>query len=204
MAGQTRNEAVSPAPASELEEAVRKRNASLDEYLDRRFDVQEIAKEIRQLLGPSPEGIEKTLMTMSDIESLLDANEELLVELGHLPEHGGDFDIVYYQWMRLERRIADGKIEALSDVPKEFHADFSYLFDHFYDGRWPRNSEAICDDLDVNLEELDYEVRSRYDFSNFMPQGRTKRSPKLDALRAQLNQSWDEFKLAARAVAYHF
>jgi len=192
------------ATQSKLDEAVRKRNHSLDAYENERSDMEELADSIRRLLGDSPEGVEQTLATMDGITSLLDANDDLLVELGCIPEDRGDFDIASYQRMRLERRIADRKIEDLSEVPEQFQDDFRHLFDDPGADDRPRDTEAIRDDLAVNIEELGYEIESHYDFSNFMPQGRTKGSPKLDALRDELNEKWDEFKSAAWAVAHHF
>lgn len=204
MTGQATNAPTPPAPESKLEEAVRKRNHSLDAYWDKRSTMETIADEIRRLHGPAPQGVDKTLARMSDIESLLDAIEDMLVELGCIPEHGGYFDIPYYRWMRLERRIADRQIDDLSEIPEEFQDDFSHLFDNPGSDDGPRDTEAIRDDIAINLEELGYDIKSYYDFSDFMPQGRTKGSPKLDALRDELNERWDEFKSAATAVAHHF
>jgi archaellum component FlaC len=184
--------------------AVQNRNQKLDEYIDKQCTVEVIASNIRELIEPSGKGIERVLSTMSDIESRLELMDGLFLELGCIPEHGGDFDTRYYQWMRLERKIANRKITEIEEIPEEFHDDFRHLFDSSYEDQRPRDTEAIRDDLKYDIEELGYMLERFDDFSNYVPLERKKSSPQLNALREELNELWDEFKDGAKAVAYHF
>lgn len=190
-------------PASALDEAVRKKNQRLMEFYDKQFEVSDLAEEIRRLIGTSSEGVDQVLRTMADIETCLETMEDLFQELGCIPD-AGEFDEFNYRWIRIERRIADRKIRELSEVPEEFQDSFRHVFDDPYDTHRPRDTESIRDDIEMQCEILREDVGSCYDFSDFMPQGRTRTSPKLDALRDELNRRWDEFKSAAKAVAYHF
>lgn len=190
------------SPDSKLAEAVRKKNQSLTEFYKAQWEAEDIAEDIRRLLGPSPAGVDRVLATMSSIEWRLQDLEEMFQELGCIPD-SGEFDTDNYRWLLVERRIANRQIRELSDVPEEFQDSFRHLFDD-PSGDQPRDTEAIRDDIAMSLEVLRDETRFADDFSRFMPQGRKKGSAKLDALRDELNERWDEFKSAAKAVAYHF
>jgi hypothetical protein len=184
--------------------AVQNRNQKLDEYWDKQNNLETVADEIRQLIGPVAKGAVQVLSTMSDIESRLEVMDELFVELGHIPTDLDHFDIRCYQWMKLERKIANRKIRQIEEIPEEFHDDFRHIFGSSYPDELPRDTAAIRDDLSYQIEELRYMFEGAYDFSDYMPEGRKKNSQQLDSLRDKLNELWTEFKDAAKAVAYHF
>jgi hypothetical protein len=190
----------------ELKAAIEKRNRDLDAYYDKQANLVVIADEIRQLAGASGTGVAKVLSTMSDIESRLELIDQLFVELGRVPDSGDYFEAGEYQHVMLERRIANRKIRDIDEIPEAFRDDFRHLCDE--DGTLHtdalRDTDAIRDDLGNDLEELGYMLERVDDFSCYLPAGRTRGSPKLDALRDRLDTLWDEFRSAARSVAYHF
>lgn len=187
-----------------LKVAVQDRNQKLDEYWDKQNNLETVADEIRQLLEPTGKGVVQILSTMSDIESRLEVMDELFVELGYIPTDLDYFDIRCYQWMKLERKIANRKIRHLEEIPEEIRDDFCHLFGESYPDELPRDTEAIRDDLSYQIEELRYLWEGGDDFSDYMPEGRKKNSQQLDSLREKLNELWTEFRDSAKAVAYHF
>ncbi|SMP79606.1 hypothetical protein [Noviherbaspirillum suwonense] len=186
-----------------LKVIVQKRNQDVREYFDKRYVFETIATDIRQLIDLRGKNIDEVLSDMSDIESSLEVVSELFTELGFMTEHGGEFDIDYYRCMRLERRIANRNITELEEIPEEFRDSLGYMLDSD-DDEYPRNTASIHDDLRDEYEELGYRLKSYHDFSDYMPEGRKKETQKLKTEREQLNTLLDEFKRAAKSVAYHF
>lgn len=182
-----------------------KRNRELAAYFDHWATAGACANEIRQLVGDSETGIEAVLATLADIEHSLDTVHGYFTELGHIPEHNGDFDADSLMWVVIERNIGNGKIRTLDDIPEALRDDFRYLFegDELLYVERPRGSEAIRIDLGDEREELDRMLARGRDFSDFVPAG-GKSADSLADLRAELNALWDELRAAARAAAWHF
>jgi len=194
------------APDDALGATLDKRNRDLAAYFDHWATAGACANEIRQLISPSETGIEAVLANLAEIEGSLDAIHGYFTELGHIPEHNGDFDTDSLMWAVIERNIGNGKIRSLEDIPEALRDDFRYLFegDELLYVERPRDSDAIRDDLRNECEELDGMLARPYDFSNFVPDGQNKGEYILEDLRTELNALWDEFRDAARAAARHF
>jgi hypothetical protein len=106
--------------------------------------------------------------------------------------------------MRIERDVANRKISDLEEIPEEFRDEFKHFFDGSEQNERPRDTEAIRIDLGDLIEELDYCLDGVEYFTDYLPPGRKKSSPQLDALREKVDGLWDDFKVAAKALAYHF
>lgn len=185
-----------------FEGAVRRQNKALAAYFEHWTTAGACANEIRQLVGDSEGGIEAVLATLADIEQSLDTVHGYFTELGHIPEHNGDFDADSLTWAIIERNIGDGRIRTLDDIPAALRDDFRYLFegDELLYVERPRASQAIRSDLGKERAKLD-EMLARADgFTGFSRDG----AAGIDELRADLTVLWDEFRSAARAAAWHF
>jgi hypothetical protein len=204
-----------PAPDDTLGATLEKRNRELAAYFDHWATAGACANEIRQLTGDSENGIDAVLGTLAEIEQSLDVIHGYFTELGHIPEHNGDFDADSLMWAVIERKIGNGKIRTLDDFPEALREDFRYLFegDELLYVERPRDSEAIRIDLDDERGELDGMLGRPHDFSDFVPDRRkegrkdgrkSSGADSLEDLRAELNALWDELRGAARAAAWHF
>jgi len=195
-----------PAPDDTLGATLEKRNRELAAYFDHWATAGACANEIRQLIGASETGIEAVLANLAEIEASLDAIHGYFTELGHIPEHNGDFDADGLMWVVIERNIGNGKIRTLDDIPEALRDDFSYLFegDELLYVERPRDSDAIRTDLGDQRAELDGMLARPYDFSSFVPAGQKNGKDSVEDLRAELNALWDELRDAARATAWHF
>ncbi|MCC2971109.1 hypothetical protein [Massilia sp. IC2-476] len=185
-----------------LKAAVQKRNGQLAEYFDHWSAAGAAANAIRQLTGTSETGIGPALATLAGIEACLDRVHGCYTELGWIPRHNGDFDGDSFLRMVLERNIANSKIRALGELPEEFHDEFRHLFD----GGSPalRNSDSIREELDALRADLDALLGRTDDFSLFMDTPPQEASPRLQALRADLDMLWEGFRAAAGAAARQF
>lgn len=184
-----------------LDAIIHKRNMELGIYFDHWSIAGACANEIRQLVGANGTGIDAVLATLADIEQGLDVVHGYCTELGHIPEHNGDFDADGLMWVVIERNIGNGKIRTLDDIPAALRDDFRYLFegDELLYVERPRASDAIRDDLGNERRELGLMLARPHDFSGLVAEGAAGA-----ALRTELNTLWDEFRDAARAAAWHF
>lgn len=197
---------LAPAPDDSLGATLEKRNRELAAYFDHWATAGACANEIRQLIGDSEAGIEAVLGTLAGVEQSLDLIHGYFTELGHIPEHNGDFDADSLTWVIIERNIGNGKVRILDDIPAALRDDFRYLFegDELLYVERPRSSEAICQDLRHTRREFDGMLASAQDFSAFVPDAGQEGEDSLASLRHELDGLWVEFVEAARKVAYHF
>lgn len=192
-----------PGLEETLRTAVQKRNGLLAEYFDHWSAAGAAANAIRQLTGTSETGIGPALATLAEIEACLDRVHACYTELGWIPRHNGDFDGDSFLRMVLERNIANSKIRALGELPEEFHDDFRHLFDGSGCASL-RDSSRIGQELDALRASLDALLERSDDFSLFMGTPPEAASPRLQALRADLDALWEGFRAAARAVGRQF
>lgn len=184
-----------------LEQTLRQRNRDLAEYFDHWATAGACANEIRQLAGAAS-GTEAVMATLADIEASLDVIHGYCTELGHIPEHNGDFDADSLAWVVIERNIGNGRIRTLDDIPEALRDDFRYLFegDELLYVERPRESAAISADLRKEREALDLMLARPHDFSGVLCEGASDPGE----LRTELNTLWDEFRSSARAAARYF
>lgn len=201
------------AASKSITEALAKRNQSIDEYFEKFRAYEDLRALIQRLMAPIQKR-QKT--TMDEISERLDELEGYFVELGYLDE-GGQFDLASYQRMRVIRRIADGKIRALEEVPAAFRDEFedAFLADARTDegldfnGELYRQTEVIRDEMESTYDCLKRELgpvtglNVREGFEEYLVDIKDVPQP-LQQLICNLNELWFDYKDAARAVACHF
>lgn len=150
-------------------------------------------------------GIGNQEENIRDIHACLDELENLYLEIGYIGE-SGEFDIEEYQFVLLDRKIREGKIKRLSQVPEDFRHTFEgYFSDEIEELSQEdndfRSSSDIGELIDEQRDILSQYFEEEYPFCCFL---RKNKSPEVEALVDKLNDLWNDYKKLVIDVAYHF
>ena len=189
------------------------RNARIEAYFKKQAAYEDARDLVRRLMVPLQPRLQDE---MAKIEALLEELDGYFDELGYLGD-GGAFDHESYHRLQTIRRIADGKIRALDDVPEALRAQCEDAFaegartedGHWVDGDWRRDTEVIEEELEACREEFQdciepaYGLNAREGFEEYLV-GLKKVPENLERFIENLNNVWFDYKDAAAAVGNHF
>jgi hypothetical protein len=198
---------------SPLEYEISARNERIEAYFKKQAAYEDARDLVLRLMVPLQP---RQQDTMAKIETLLEELDGYFDELGYLGD-GGTFDHESYRRLQIIRRIADGKIRVLDDVPEALRAQYEDAFTegartedgHWVDGDWHRETEVIQDELEACREEFQvcvgptYGLNAREGFEEYLV-GIKKVPEILELLIENLNNVWFDYKNAAAAVGNHF
>ncbi len=201
------------SPPSTLDLVLKAHNARIDAYHRKQAVYADARDEVIRLMVPLQP---QQQHVMEKIDELLDELDTCFIELGHLDE-GGRFDHEAFECMKIIRRIADGKIHTIDQVPDALQAEFTDAFEdearmngeHLIHGDWRRQTEVIEEQVEYCQEELESYVRPasgvnvREGFDQYLV-GIKKVPEALELLMENLNNVWFDYKEAASDVGTHF
>lgn len=153
------------------------RNARIEAYFKKQAAYERARDMVLRLMIPLQP---RQQDTMTKIESVLEELDGYFDELGYLGD-GGKFDRESYSRLQTIRRIADGRICSLDQVPNSLRAKYEDAFiedakdedGHWIDGDRHRETEIIQEELEACLEELescvgpDYGLNAREGFEEY-------------------------------------
>ena len=201
------------ATINKLEYELVVHNERIDTY-DRKYArYVEASEAVSRLMNPM---LSQPKHVMDSIGELLDELDTCFTDIGYTDE-GCRFDLDSFQRMQIVRRIVDGDIDALEQVPEKLRKEFADAFEddakmddrHWIRLEFHRRTELIQNQIDSRLEELQRYAgpvsgpNLREGFEHYLDE--LKDVPEnLALLMKTLNSIWIDYKDTAIAVGNHF
>jgi hypothetical protein len=147
-----------------IEEKLKKANTDMHECLSCFDEYSESLSQIREIFDGVKihRGLDYILVTeiLDDISVVLEAIYDGYNTLGLITEDDELFDEDSFHLSKIERKIANGKIKALEDIPENLRTYFPSNQDEFYTYRDGLiDSDSAWDDIRLTREVLDETIR---------------------------------------------